>query len=301
MNRRLLPANLQIEEGRFSAVEWVDRSQVRFTDPFFDATVSRAKNTGLEALTDLSALLRFLKDQDAPQPAGFIFHATRCGSTLVSQILAQDESNLVLAEPDFLQNILWSAPAVQLGERMELVVASLRAAARAMRGSEQRLFIKFGLGLGWLHFFKRLYPNTPCIFVYRHPVEILQSNIEQPPQWLPKGLSRDEMRAVLIKTLEHKFSTIISSAKGARLLVDHAEIDDDLPRRLSSVFGWSPTPDSLSKMRAAMSRYSKDPSQSWPSVQEQEVRMGHAELTNDLRLLCDQYLILNQIRRGLSN
>ena len=41
------------------------------------------------------------------QPPGFIFHMSRCGSTALSQALAQSPRNLVISEPDAVNGLLY--------------------------------------------------------------------------------------------------------------------------------------------------------------------------------------------------
>jgi len=76
-------------------VEWLDVGTLRFTDPFFENTVRRAGRRAerwtqpLESLTGIAP---------GPGPAGLIFHVSRCGSTLISQMLST-AGQLVLSEP----------------------------------------------------------------------------------------------------------------------------------------------------------------------------------------------------------
>ena len=75
--------------GPAPTVDWADLSAERFVEPFFDQTVARWASgpharplvrTGLEALVALD-------DEPSLEPAGMIFHLSRCGSTLVSRLL----------------------------------------------------------------------------------------------------------------------------------------------------------------------------------------------------------------------
>src|SRR5271166_938284 len=45
-------------------------------------------------------------------PAGFIFHMSRCGSTLVSQMLAQLDEVVMLSEPQVLNDVLLAPPRI---------------------------------------------------------------------------------------------------------------------------------------------------------------------------------------------
>src|SRR5262249_49488944 len=83
--RYWLPVDAIIDEGR-PAIEWMDFAGVEFDEPFFVETVARVKanDTKRTVVTDLDLLLQFEKIADNLQPSGFIFHASRCGSTLLA-------------------------------------------------------------------------------------------------------------------------------------------------------------------------------------------------------------------------
>ena len=94
--------------GSAPAVYWADLSAERFAEPFFDQTVNRwvagldarpLVRTGLEALAALDG-------EPSLEPAGMIFHLSRCGSTLVSRLLGTLPGVVVLAEPAPLNTLL---------------------------------------------------------------------------------------------------------------------------------------------------------------------------------------------------
>ena len=94
-----MPFRAARHEGRM-VVDWFRPGALRPVDPFFHDTLARAfrspfnlalwRRTPIEAL---AALPRGLA------PSGFVFHMSRCGSTLCAQALARDPSNIVLSEP----------------------------------------------------------------------------------------------------------------------------------------------------------------------------------------------------------
>ena len=93
----------------------------------------------------LAALLeRSANEQPVAQPDGFIFHMSRCGSTLVAQLLATVPGHFVVSEASILESVLKSRVA---GDGPEQQAARLRAVVGAMhRGEgpgESRLFVKF--------------------------------------------------------------------------------------------------------------------------------------------------------------
>jgi hypothetical protein len=98
--------------GPAPTVDWADLSAERIVEPFFDQTVARwvsgprarpVVRTGLEALVALDT-------QPSLEPAGIIFHLSRCGSTLVSRLLGTLPGVVVLAEPSPLNALLGLDP-----------------------------------------------------------------------------------------------------------------------------------------------------------------------------------------------
>ena len=109
---RWTPVRLDFS-GPTPAVDWADLSSERFVDPFFDQTIARwaagpharpLVRTGLEALDALDR-------EPSLEPAGMIFHLSRCGSTLVSRLLGILPGVVVIAEPAPLNALLGLDPA----------------------------------------------------------------------------------------------------------------------------------------------------------------------------------------------
>ena len=82
-------------------VDWGCLGKERFTDPLFEQTIDVClrhpfnllfrHQTPIELLGEVAATFPMVP------PSGFIFHLSRCGSTLVSQMLAALPQNIVTA------------------------------------------------------------------------------------------------------------------------------------------------------------------------------------------------------------
>ena len=83
-------------------LEWSHFGHQRLRDPFFEGSVQRCRHKPFNRLfhhcTPITALSEWLKDRPALRPSGLIFHMSRCGSTLVSGMLASLDHNLVISE-----------------------------------------------------------------------------------------------------------------------------------------------------------------------------------------------------------
>ncbi len=167
------------DDGR-PVVEWCRLDDVRLTMPFFQQTVrsARARNcplrrTPMAALTALAAM--------APELplSGLVFHLSRCGSTLVSQMLAALPAHVVVSEAEVLDEVLrsdrWSPPVTD-EERIAWLRGLVHAYGAQRFPEERRLFLKLD---PWhildLDVIRAAFPGVPSIFLYRDPVEILVS------------------------------------------------------------------------------------------------------------------------------
>ncbi|MEI9982428.1 MAG: hypothetical protein WDN69_03960 [Aliidongia sp.] len=87
-----------------AAIEWCDLRGVRFEEPFFDQTVARWTDRPL-VRTSLQELA-LLDAEPSLDPIGFVFHMSRCGSTLVSRLLSTVPGMVVAAEPGPINALL---------------------------------------------------------------------------------------------------------------------------------------------------------------------------------------------------
>jgi len=111
------------------------------------------------------------------QPTGFIFHESRVGSTLVANMLASVPTNLVYSEPSVPAAVIHACDNAGCSE--ETTVSLLRMAILAMGRSHvhDHFFIKFSSSLVvHMDLFLKAFPETPWVFIYRDPVEIMVSN-----------------------------------------------------------------------------------------------------------------------------
>lgn len=167
------------EDGTFT---WLNRKGIAFTHPFLDETIAACKHRALPTRTGTSAeLLLWAAVADAVAPTALIFHVSRCGSTLLSQLLALDEKHIVLSEAPVLDQLLPHTP--------ELVPAALRMLAQRQHGQETSLFVKTdSWHLCYYESLRRLFPGVPFILLYRAPLAVLHSQQRQRGRHAVPGL-----------------------------------------------------------------------------------------------------------------
>lgn len=149
------------------------------TEPFQDEYLSRCCqqlfNQIIQPRTTLVAALQQAKKVADVQPTGFIFHLSRCGSTLISGCLSELDSTCVFSESPLLTELLLDNQLTpdEL-KRFLRAFINLQAAAFPAR---PKMIIKWN---AWDIFhwelIRGLYPQVPAIFLVRDPVEILASH-----------------------------------------------------------------------------------------------------------------------------
>ncbi len=168
-------------------VDWGYVGRHQFSDPFFIQTISQClrhpadllfrHRTPLESLGQITASLRSV------QPTGFVFHMSRCGSTLISQMLAALPQNLVLSEAGPIDDVLrahFRNPAITEQERVQWLQWMIAALASQRNPEEKSLFIKFdSWHVMFLPLIQRAFPRVPWIFLYREPLEVMASAQKQ--------------------------------------------------------------------------------------------------------------------------
>ena len=172
-------------------VDWVHLGNDRFSEPFFEQTIRRCLRHPANALfrhqTPLTTLSELYRQRPGLTPAGFIFHWSRCGSTLVAQMLAALKQAIVISEARPIDAVL-RADAVD-NDRTDWLRWMVNALAQPRNG-ERHFFIKFDawhvLQLPIIH---RAFPETPWIFLYRDPIEVMVSQQrERGVQLLPHAV-----------------------------------------------------------------------------------------------------------------
>jgi hypothetical protein len=276
---RWTPVRVDVS-GPAPAVYWADLSAERFVEPFFDQTVARWASgprarplvrTGLEALAALDS-------EPSLEPAGMIFHLSRCGSTLVSRLLGTLPGVVVLAEPTPLNTLLGLDPdrtddATLVGAVRLLV----RALGRCRHVDERQLVLKCtSWNVRRRSVLAAAFPETPWIWVQRDPARVLASLLAEPPGWL--GLQSEPRRAALrfgldpaaVPTMTRTEFTAralgamlegAATDPGRRLCVDHAELPAAVWDRVAAHFGLEAGPTEIQRMIAESGFYSKDPAQ----------------------------------------
>ncbi len=277
-----VPTRVRFEKNA-PTVEWLYSDGEAFTESFFRQTQLRFRRlpenshanhprTSVHDLAGVSA---------DSAPAGLIFHISRCGSTLLAQMLAQLDRNIVVSEPQVADDILRvsrAIPSITDEDRIAWLRGAFAAYARA-RGAGKRLFVKFD---SWLIFelplIERAFPGVPKIFVYRDPVEVLVSLGRSPSFTLVRGtVTPDQLGLTSEETLALSFEDYAASVLGAffrTALAHHSSLvsvayPDIAPFVVSHFPGCGWLQEERETLQRPIPQHAKDPTQSFvPDAEE---------------------------------
>jgi hypothetical protein len=294
------------------ALDWSWLGDRKTDAPLFEDDVRQAASFPFDRMfrtrTSLDALIEGAMTADTVPLSGFVFHMSRCGSTLLARVLGAPPANLVASEPEPLDAvILW---AEQSSAPYPLKLAALRAVVaglgRRRDAAWQRFFIKLD---GWHILSHRLlrdaFPDVPWVFLHRDPVEVMASleampGLQSVPGLLPESLigienahsiAQDEYGA---RVLAQFCRAALSHAEqGGGLIVDYDHLLgaalDAIPRH----FGFAPDGAERAAMEAATGVYSKNPAATF-APDSQRKRAAASERT---RALAQTHLA--EVRRAL--
>ncbi|MFC3579895.1 sulfotransferase [Sphingomonas hylomeconis] len=264
-----------IATGAAPAFDWAWFGTQAPVQPFYDEAARQAATRPFSAMfrarTTFDTLVSGAPAPPAATPAGFVFHMSRCGSTLVAQMLAAVAHHIVLAEPEPLDAVVqWGvASAMPLPARVSALRAMIAALAGDLTG--KRLFVKLD---SWhvlaLPLFRAAFPDVPWIFLYRDPIEVMVSHSRMPGIQTVAGLLPDHLFGSAGAAMPreeycaHVLHRILQAVldhwpSGGGLLVDYAELPAAMAQRIPGHFGFTPDASESAAMRSVPGRHAKFP------------------------------------------
>ncbi|HWW26712.1 MAG TPA: aspartyl beta-hydroxylase [Caulobacter sp.] len=295
-----LPAEVTQVEGR-ATVAWLRFGRRRLSESFYDDSLVRRRFLPFNRLFAIRTALDDLEARAAAlpalEPAGLIFHMSRCGSTLAAQMLAATPAHVVVSEAPPINAI------TQRGDLDDdakaVLLRAMVAALGQARNGETRLFLKLDC---WhsrdLPLFRLAFPRTPWVFLYREPVEVMVSQTRRrgmqmtpslvPPSTfgldLPNGVPDDDYCArVLAAVCE---GAVRHAGLGGGRFINYRQLPEALFTEILPHFGVSASQAELQAIRAAAVRDAKAPEQSFAP----DTRDKQQAATPALRAICAQRL-----------
>ncbi|NWB31740.1 sulfotransferase family protein [Pseudomonas gingeri] len=303
-----LPIRVWQQAGEWR-VDWCWFGGRKLDQPFFREAVDDALRLPFNQAFRRETSLAALSEWRAPAvaPTAFIYHASRCGSTLLSQMLAQLDEAIVISEPPALDTLLRGT--FEPRERQAALRGLLAAYGQLRRGGERKLVIKLDAwNIAELPLLRECFPATPWLFVYRDPLEIAVSHWRRAGMHMVPGMigassldspGQDDSREDYIaRRLGRIFQQGLEHCRAlGGVPVNYRELPTAMDGHLADFFGLDG--EQRNRVFATVGQHAKQPAQMFvPDSQDK-----HREASERLRERISSwarapYEALERLRRG---
>jgi len=265
------------------AIEWMDLQGVDFREPFFNETLARVESVEKRGrvVTGIDALLHFEKICEGLSPSGFIFHSSRCGSTLVANACRALKGSMVISEAPVIDKLITrfftdAAPG-SAKELLYLVLlrATITALGQRLKGDERHYFVKLACtSTLQIQRLRSIWPGVPFVFLYRNPVEIMVSNLRSIPEWMRAdvnpaaaaaivGVDQERLTSIgaeeyCARSLGRFFAAVDTNFDARMKLLNYEQLSFDSLIDILNFFGVEPTPAETEAISKVSRLYSKD-------------------------------------------
>ncbi len=190
-----VPVGAQVEHDQL-IVDLCRLDDRPLVEPFFDDSVAACMRLPFHALfrrrASAAELGAWLGPRPAVVPAGFVFHMSRCGSTLLSQLLAAVPAHRVVSEAPPIDAALRGGGAdagVDEATRGDWLRILLTMMTQPPPAESWRLFVKFdSWHAQFMPLILRAFPEVPWVFLIRDPVQVLVSHMRRPGAQMVPGM-----------------------------------------------------------------------------------------------------------------
>lgn len=276
------------ETGGSGKVLWADLGDYPFREWQYMYTIQAlakqgaigdAFTTGFDILLDDRVLA------DPIVPSGFMFHISRCGSTLSAKALARSPRHVVINQGGPLQRGFWATitrdftqAAKPSADNLHAFRNLVLAMARRRRPEQTYSFVKF---ISWntlyMDFAMQAFPDVPALFLYRDPVEVIASVLREtsavlwakgrPQAGFLAGVDWQATQAMgEVEYLSRCFARYLEVAEQAGGKVAHVNYTAinpaNFPAMLARGLHFNPGADELALMIEQFAFHSKDDSDS---------------------------------------
>ncbi|KQW83137.1 hypothetical protein [Brevundimonas sp. Root1279] len=286
-----------------STVEWLHSDEPDFPDAFLDDTFARLRQRPANVLftrtTTLADLEAWAEASPGISPTGFVFHVSRCGSTLLAALLGRLPGALVLSEPGPVDSVVRAGSRLDRARRVRLLRAMISALGQARAPGQDRLFVKFD---AWntlqLPLIREAFTDTPWVFLRREPVEVLVSalarrGVHVSPGMLPADLfgltetdlaDADAYAAKVLGTIYRAGEA--HQALGGGLVLDYRDLPEAAWSTVAAHFGVTPDPETIEAMKALSG---DDPKRSGQPFQP-DAAAKRAAASAEVQALADRWM-----------
>ena len=300
-------------------IDWAFVSDTQFTASFFDETIQqcmqRPLNLAFRPTTNIEALHACVRNHECLSPSAFVFHLSRCGSTLLAQMFAAVPQNFVLSEASPIDRILAAKrfnPNLSDQDHIAMLRAVVLSLGQKRRPELNRYIIKLdSWHISYVDLIQRAFPNVPWVFLYREPLEVLVSNLDQmagrampgSPEHLPPNVA---LMDALTMPIEQYMSLVLADIFREALAHQKSQLGlfvnyQDLPLvalpKILEHFGIDGSEQELAQMQQKTKFHAKQPGETFSpdSARKQREASVAARHFSDL-MLTPLYQQLEAIR-----
>ncbi|XDF33975.1 sulfotransferase family protein [Paracidovorax avenae] len=317
------PIRIYREPGGELLVDWMRAPPEVTRTPFFADGVQNAMqwpfHQAFRRQTPLADLIGWAQASLGLQPSGIVFHVSRCGSTLVTQAFAALDDHVALSEPPPLDDLLRADHRLPGLDPAQALLATRAFASTWARpsppGRHGHLVIKCDCWATALAGrISEAWPDTPWLFLYRDPLEVLVSQMQQRAAYLipggplgvnPAGIPFDEAlrmgpEAYCARSLGSIYAAMVREFRPDRtLLIDYRQLPAAIPGDIAPHFGMQPGAQAIERMQATFGVHAKNPSHPFTP----DAGRKHREAPQRLRELAQEWIAphydaLERLRTG---
>jgi hypothetical protein len=276
-----MPVKVHFRHGQAGA-EWIWAGTRRLTEPFFEESVRAARRNPFTAQFRREMSLDAADAIEALTPTGFIFHMTRCGSTLIAQMLAGLDGAVVISEAPPVDDVIQAPlmmPKLSRAQQAQWLRQVVRALGQRRSGGESLYFVKLDAWhIHHLPLFREAFPAVPWVFVQRRAEEVVASQLRRPgmpglpgaldPRLL--GLRLEDVTSLSREQWCARVTGGFLEAAGAfrndpsGLFVDHAQLPDAVWGSMARHFGIRFNDEEIMRMRERARFDAKTPAEIYP-------------------------------------
>lgn len=280
-------------------IRWVDFGEESLQNAFFEEEVHRhvIARSGLFEDTPMQQLMEWAGREPDLNPNGFIFHISRCGSTLIGNLFRKHPEVLAHSEPKILSDLLTEITPQNEGFVMRMYRGIVNALSQPRVEGERHFVIKqSSFDTCHVGTIAKAYPTTPRVLVYRDPIEVLISNYDGMQHWLamPKDLGVSQVAMFEEQTilenavfaLKAAFEAFLNSYDKHCLVVNHNQFSEPAFRAILDWFRVDYTPAQFEQIMIESGRNSKGHGK----VFKGDSAKKQARATPKMRALVDEHL-----------
>lgn len=284
--------------GDAPAFDWAWQGNHPLDRPFYEDSMRQAGHRPLSQLlrarTGLGQIIAgWRAEADPVVPAGFIFHLSRCGSTLLARMMQTLPGCYAASEPEPFDAVVqwaWRTPVAQ-HEKVEALRAMAAAIGRDPASPGDRFFIKLDC---WhtlsLPLLRSAFPETPWLFLYRDPVEVAVSQLDRPGVHVVPGMIGSDMIGIEDgeamtpgEYCARVLGRILGAARdhvatGGGMLVNYAQLRDAMTGTIAGHFSIPTDREARARIAAISTRHAKAPDQAFTGDSEAKRAAAPPEL-----------------------